>query len=365
MTPIQKDGKVCTVRNAMNHLCGFDREFTSLNDGNHLTDPEVRDAYVTAMNEAELVNVPGTKRLYTNVGYDALGILVQDVSGQDFETFLKEQFFNPLSMTDTGIKTPLDADPQQHVRGLLWMKWLNLDAASTLMFPSNFASTIGASGNIYSTVEDLHRWNRALHTGQILKPETYAELVRVPEVNKHTNTKGLASTGGYAGGLIVGTYEKNGLEIIWHNGALVPYNFSAFMGWAPQTQTSFVMLSNHAMYVSQPTQVGLQVLEWRHGLLGEVASPKLSWPAYLFLIFFALIFGALPFTLYFYGQLFRIGHRKGNTKAFTALLSHTVYTPFLLLMVWGGPVRGPLFFRSLLRCPWWAWSNAFRFFRGR
>ena len=74
-------------------------------------------------------------------------------------------------------------------------------------------------------MDDLHRWNRALHTGQILKPETYAELVNIPEVNKRTNTEGLTSTGGYAGGLIVGTYDKNGLEVIWHNGALVPYNF--------------------------------------------------------------------------------------------------------------------------------------------
>ncbi|MBL91420.1 MAG: hypothetical protein CMH56_06350 [Myxococcales bacterium] len=364
MTPIQKDGKVCTVRNAMNHLCGFDREFTSLNDGNHLADREVRDAYVTAMNEAELVNTPGTKRLYTNVGYDALGILVQDVSGQDFETFLKEQFFNPLGMTNTGVETPLDADPQQHVRGLLWMKWLNFDAASTLMFPSNFASTIGASGNIYSTVDDLHRWNRALHTGQILKPKTYAELVNIPEVNKHTNTEGLTSTGGYAGGLIVGTYDKNGLEVIWHNGALVPYNFSSFIGWAPQTQTSFVMLSNHAMFVSQTTKTGLQILEWQHGLIDEVASPKLPWPAYLFLIFFALIFGGLPFILYFYGQLFRKGHRKGNTKAFSALLTHTVYTPFFLLMVWGGPVRGPIIFSVFVLLSVVGLIKRFQFFQG-
>ena len=363
MTPIQKDGQVC-IRNAMNHLCGFARELTSLNDGNHLVDAEVRDAYIAAMNEAELVNTPGTKRLYTNVGYDALsGILVQDVSGQDFETFLKEQFFNPLGMTNTGVETPLDADPQQHVRGLLWMKWLNLDAASTLMFPSNFASTIGASGNIFSTVDDLHRWNRALHTGQILKPETYAELVNIPDVNKHTKTEGLTSTGGYAGGLIVGTYDKKNLEVIWHNGALVPYNFSSFIGWAPQTQTSFVMLSNHAMFVSQMTKTGLQVLEWQHGLIDEVDAPKLPWPAYLFLIFLA-IFGGLPFILYFYVQLFRKGHRKGHTKAFSALLSHTVYTPFFLLMVWGGPVRGPIIFSVFVILSVVGLIKRFQFFQG-
>lgn len=345
LQPIEKEGKKCTIRNAMNHLCGFDREFL-MDDTDHLVDSEKRKSYVAAMNDAELVNTPGTKRLYTNVGYDLLGLLVQDVSGQEYETFLKEQFFEPLGMKDTGIEVPLPVTAPKNARGQIWLKWLNIDAASNFMLPANFASTVGASGNISSTVQDMQTWNRALHTGQILPPGTYAELIAVPAPNQKPKKAG-ESSGGYGGGIIIVDHPQS-VRLIWHNGALVPHNFSTFMGWVPQTQTSLVMLTNHAMFISQETKAGLRLLQWLHGITDDTSSPERPFMAYLFMMVFGIFLVGFPITAFFYIRLFLKGHRKGKTKAFSSLISYTLYTPFFLLVIWGGPVRGPIIFLVFL-----------------
>jgi len=257
---LELGGQVCTVRHAMNHRCGIERQISS-GSGGHLTDTAVRVQYLGAINDAELLHAPGSKLLYSNVGYDLLGLLVEDVSGIGYEAFLKSRFFSALNMVNTGIET--EVDTPGHARGLLWMKWFNLDVAQTLMHAPNYASTLGAAGNIYSTVDDLHRWNNALHTGQILSPAGYKALIKAPTVKRKQDEGKPAQTGGYAGGLINIEYD-NGTQLIWHNGALVPYMFSTFMGYVPQTKTSFVVLTNHATFVSRLTGASIGLLEWLH-----------------------------------------------------------------------------------------------------
>ena len=138
------------------------------------------------------------------------------------------------------------------MRGLIWLKWFSSDALM-LARASNYASTLGAAGNLYSTVDDLHRWNHALHSGNVLSKKGLKALKTVPPVSLRTmNNK----SGGYAGGIIVHRYP-NGTEFVWHNGALLPYGFTTFMGYVPDTNTSLVLLSNHMNFVNPLTGLGL------------------------------------------------------------------------------------------------------------
>jgi len=104
---------------------------------------------------------PGKKWHYDNSGYFLLGMIVEKVSGKSYEQFLRENFFEPLKMNDTGVyRTGLALEHEalgyQFESGK-FNKALNWDM-----------SWAGAAGALYSTVEDLYRWNEAIFTGKAL-----------------------------------------------------------------------------------------------------------------------------------------------------------------------------------------------------
>jgi CubicO group peptidase (beta-lactamase class C family) len=95
---------------------------------------------------------PGERFSYSNAGYDVLGYIIEQVSGDSYEAFLQQSVFEPLHMQNTGIFQNQDA--------------LAIDYKSygIKTDPSDLGTIIPYSaGELYSTVEDLYLWNQALH----------------------------------------------------------------------------------------------------------------------------------------------------------------------------------------------------------
>jgi CubicO group peptidase (beta-lactamase class C family) len=69
--------------------------------------PPVPDEWIRRLGTLPLMYQPGERWMY-NTGSDVLGVLIERASGQPFETFLSEQIFGPLGMTDTGFGVPWD-----------------------------------------------------------------------------------------------------------------------------------------------------------------------------------------------------------------------------------------------------------------
>ena len=112
---------------------------------------------------------PGSRIRYSNAGYNLLGVVVEAASGRPLEQYLRETFFEPLGMADTG----LGDDP---VSGKLAMGYANFPAGVTAQ-PNYNPSIIFASGAMYSTLDDLLRWNRALHRGDLLSAHSYGQMI--------------------------------------------------------------------------------------------------------------------------------------------------------------------------------------------
>ena len=99
---------------------------------------------------------PGTSYRYSNSGYALLALVVAKASGHDFASFLRERIFVPLGMTNTvafedGISTVANrAYGYSHVDGA----WQRTDQSTT--------SAVLGDGGIYSSIEDLAKWNAAL-----------------------------------------------------------------------------------------------------------------------------------------------------------------------------------------------------------
>lgn len=112
---------------------------------------------------------PGTKIAYSNAGYNLLGVVVEKASGKPFETYLHDALLAPLGLDDTGSDTHADA------RGII-MGYANLPGGFAPQ-PNANVSIVFASGALYSTLDDLLAWNRALHRGHVLTPYSYAQMV--------------------------------------------------------------------------------------------------------------------------------------------------------------------------------------------
>ena len=70
-------------------------------------DEETKEATVEAICRTPLLYEPGTRTVYSDVDYMILGLVVEQVTGEDLDTYLKETFLKPMGLTHITYK-PLD-----------------------------------------------------------------------------------------------------------------------------------------------------------------------------------------------------------------------------------------------------------------
>jgi CubicO group peptidase (beta-lactamase class C family) len=152
---------------------------------------------------------PGTDWQYCNSGYVTLGIIIEQVSGMTYGEFIKENILEPLHMEHTSYDPYGNNFPNQAI---------GYDDITTnpplLAFPLHPTVPFSA-GAIYSTVQDLYKWDRALYTDQLVSSELMQQMF----------TPGL---GDYGYGWYIDNLMVNGQphKQIWHWG-----NYSGFFGF--------------------------------------------------------------------------------------------------------------------------------------
>lgn len=199
------------------------------------SDSEVitRDALLTRINEIQLSSRPGTDYLYSHAGYNLLGILIEAISGTDYETFLQDHLFRPARMRFTGYRIP-DWNATSIAHGYRYCNdWGGpMDSGWLEDGPS---WNRRASGGMLSTVHDLYVWHEALLGTDILD-EPSKEKYYNPDPPVRINEVQMA---GYGWRNIKTTRQTN---VIAHNGWNGRY-YSDFMRY-PQEQVTIILLSN-------------------------------------------------------------------------------------------------------------------------
>jgi CubicO group peptidase (beta-lactamase class C family) len=158
-------GKAITIRNLLNHTSGLpDYEDLMAAAEKRKGAPlwthsrQIQDAEALDLLEEEGAGkfVPGTQWSYSNSGYVVLGLVVAKVSGKPFREFLRERIFAPLKMSQT-VAYQKGQNEVTH-RALGHSKegnaWEETDQSPT-------SATLG-DGGIYSSLNDLAKWDEAL-----------------------------------------------------------------------------------------------------------------------------------------------------------------------------------------------------------
>jgi CubicO group peptidase (beta-lactamase class C family) len=166
-------GKKITVRQLLNHTGGLP-DYEDLMDAKEKekgpiwsAEKQIQDAEVLQLLEkaSKAKFEPGTKWDYSNSGYVVLGLIVAKVSGRPYAEFLRERIFMPLKMADTIVyqkgKNTVANRAYGHAKDKDAFKERDQSATS---------ATLG-DGGVYSSVDDLSKWDDALRDRTLLSEE--------------------------------------------------------------------------------------------------------------------------------------------------------------------------------------------------
>jgi CubicO group peptidase (beta-lactamase class C family) len=164
-------GKSISIRNLLNHTAGL-QDYEALMEqpgtkGKWTVDHQIQDAEVLTLLEHtdHGIFTPGTQWYYSNSGYVVLGLVVAKISGQPFPEFLRQRIFWPLNMDHTlaYVKGKNEITNRAYGHTKAGNTWEQTDQSST-------SATLG-DGGMYSSLEDLAKWDEALRTNKLLSQE--------------------------------------------------------------------------------------------------------------------------------------------------------------------------------------------------
>ncbi len=158
-----------TIHHLLTHTGGIP-SFTSAPDYlKKMMMPETVKSMIARFRDKPLDFAPGKKFSYSNSGYFLLGAIIERVTGNSYEAYLKEAIFDPLEMKDTGydhFATLLPNRASGYTR-----EGDKLENADYLDMSQPYAA-----GSLYSTVEDLAKWDRALTAEKLITKDSYAKM---------------------------------------------------------------------------------------------------------------------------------------------------------------------------------------------
>ncbi len=229
-----------TVRQLLHHVSGL-TDYERLLAENFVKEDSTKQ-YILGNDEIlkefyrvdpELDFQPGEKWEYSNTGYLVLASIVEKISGQHFRDFLKEHITDPIGMTNTTLYNyQLDADPNMPNRVFGYRKALN--QTDLISNDYDIVNDVRGDGGIYSTLEDLYKWNMALANQTIISKAYLDEAWESGQTNDGEYT-------GYGFGWFL-EYNPGEPRIINHSGGWV--GFVTFLHNEVDAKSGFIILTN-------------------------------------------------------------------------------------------------------------------------
>lgn len=173
-----------TIRHLLNHVSGLP-DYTRLMDENWKVDLKYDDPERFITGNIDIIKMlaeikpaihfkPGEKWEYSNTGYVLLASIVNRASGIPFEQFLKEQIFDPAKMTSTSVYNYIPSQDEQMPFRVYGFS-VGLNGTDLISSDCHYLNSAQGDGGIYSTLEDLMKWDRILYTDKLISKDTRDE----------------------------------------------------------------------------------------------------------------------------------------------------------------------------------------------
>jgi CubicO group peptidase (beta-lactamase class C family) len=214
-------GKSITIRNLLNHTSGL-LDYEDLMEKPAAATPEEQTPQIKDAGVLEILKLqkttkfaPGAKWDYSNSGYAVLAMVVGKVSGQPFGDFLHDRIFAPLKMNSTIAyekgKNTVPNRAYGHTDGN--GAWREMDQSST--------SAVLGDGGVYSSLDDLAKWDQALANHALLSEAEMRPAVTPVRVPDGSVREPDGTPAAYGFGWFVNLYK--GHSRMWHYGETVGF----------------------------------------------------------------------------------------------------------------------------------------------
>ena len=230
-----------TIRQLLNHTAGFP-EFEQLwlqtgridcdwprssKTDRSCFEPDSRDTLELLAGVRILRFTPGARYEYSNSGYVILGQIVEKVSGKSLAQFFREKIFRPLGMR----RSVLDDETGPELLNVAVSYKHDGDVYKDIDYtPLNL---IYGEDNIFSTVEDMSKWDQALYTEKLVKAAMFKEAITPGKLNDQTSVP-------YGFGWRLG--KVCGLDAMFHRGEWAGFQNDILR--FPSEHFTVVVLSN-------------------------------------------------------------------------------------------------------------------------
>lgn len=161
LQPCAEAWKPVTLHHLLSHTSGIPG-YGAMPDPNTRKIPPWTASQIAAQfRDESLEFTPGTQWKYSDWGYCLLGLVIESVTGKPYAQVLRERIFEPLEMYGTGYDEPQTRiEPRASGYRIVGGRLENAEYI-------NIAGPYSA-GALYSTAEDLYKWDQALYTDTIL-----------------------------------------------------------------------------------------------------------------------------------------------------------------------------------------------------
>lgn len=232
-------GRQITIRNLLNHTSGLedyeDLLMKEYEGRSWQAIPQIDDEGVLALLEKQSGTKfpPVSQWEYCNGGYVVLADIVSNVSGQPFREFLRDRIFIPLNMRGTIVfqygknQVANRAYGYTNDNGV----WLETDQSPT--------SATQGDGGIYSSVDDLIKWDDALRSHTLLSETDFQPAVTPVSIPGQSSISEKGNEG-YGFGWFLDSYK--GHERMWHTGDTI--GFQTVIERFPDSNLAIIVLAN-------------------------------------------------------------------------------------------------------------------------
>ncbi len=224
--PNYPHGDQITIHHLLTHTSGIP-SFTSFEDFQILKkQPTTLTETVNRFKNLPLEFTPGSQFNYSNSGYMLLAYLMEHISGKSYAEFLKNEFFDPLNLANTGEEIPRQLINQRAYGysfqdGYIHADYINMSVPT-------------GGGSLYSTTRDLLSWYKNLQANRVINLELTKKMLNPQFIMNE------ATSDGYGYGLFTGEFE--GSAMVGHDGGIEGFVSSAW--YFPNENTYIIALSN-------------------------------------------------------------------------------------------------------------------------
>lgn len=219
-------GKNITIKNLLQHTSGL-IDYEDLIPDTATVQVKDNDVLNMIMKTDSTYFQPGSQHQYSNTGYALLALTVEKISGKPFRDFLRDNIFEPLGMNNTiAFENNIN-----EVRNRAYGYTIKDNIVE--FTDQSLTSAVLGDGGIYSSLNDLYKWDQALYTGKLIDKKYLDE-----SWTSGITTNGIEFAYGYGWRL-----EKyHDMEVIYHTGST--RGFRNVIYRVPEKKFTIVILTN-------------------------------------------------------------------------------------------------------------------------